>query len=314
MAGLNHINYTENLFQAIDTIVAERIHQQTKDVTVIATIVDARQRARGIYKVTEDNRFIYMATSQYPYYEEGNQVYVLKAAIGENIILNGRIFNNNLSISPDTLQYIANIQQELSPAQLTNIINDLTQIKEITQSIQTSDLAVIQEKLNRINIEKLDAAIASLEVLTDKVAELENEKTTQAGQISNMTDELTVLQTRTQDVVDTTSLDDIFTAKLAAVSDEISSMSTSINSRLDNVDTSIVNLNETTSSIPELTTNVSALQTSFDTLSTDTQQNFDTINSNITELQIQYNGLTRQVETLDSQVSAILEDNNNDTE
>lgn len=96
MAELNHINYTENLFQAIDTIVAERIHQQTKDVTVVATIVDARQRARGIYKVTEDNRFIYMATSQYPYYEEGNQVYVLKAAIGENIILNGRIFNNKL--------------------------------------------------------------------------------------------------------------------------------------------------------------------------------------------------------------------------
>ena len=45
-------DYTENLFRSIDTIIAERVRQLPYDITEIVEIIEARNAANGMYKVS----------------------------------------------------------------------------------------------------------------------------------------------------------------------------------------------------------------------------------------------------------------------
>jgi len=46
---------TEDLFQAIDTIIAERIRHLSYDSTEIVEIIDDKNAMNGIYKVSPNN-------------------------------------------------------------------------------------------------------------------------------------------------------------------------------------------------------------------------------------------------------------------
>lgn len=69
-------DYAENLFQAVDTIVAERIKNLPYDHTVIATVLDASNAYTGTYKVTTDNNAKFTVYSDVKTYNAGDRVYV----------------------------------------------------------------------------------------------------------------------------------------------------------------------------------------------------------------------------------------------
>ena len=64
--------YTDNLFAAIDTIIAERIRRLPYDKTAIAEIVDASEASNGKYKVSQDTNYIYNVYSDNPTYQKGD--------------------------------------------------------------------------------------------------------------------------------------------------------------------------------------------------------------------------------------------------
>lgn len=69
-------DYAENLFQAVDTIVAERVKNLPYDHTVVATVLDASNAYTGTYKVTTDNNAKFTAYSDIKTYNAGDRVYV----------------------------------------------------------------------------------------------------------------------------------------------------------------------------------------------------------------------------------------------
>lgn len=69
-------DYAENLFQAVDTIVAERVKNLPYDHTVVATVLDATNAYTGTYKVTTDNNAKFTAYSDIKTYNAGDRVYV----------------------------------------------------------------------------------------------------------------------------------------------------------------------------------------------------------------------------------------------
>lgn len=69
-------DYAENLFQAVDTIVAERVKNLPYDHTVVATVLDATNAYTGAYKVTTDNNAKFTAYSDIKTYNAGDRVYV----------------------------------------------------------------------------------------------------------------------------------------------------------------------------------------------------------------------------------------------
>lgn len=208
MAELNNIDYAENLFQAIDTIVAARIKQQSKDITVLATIVDDTSRMRGSYKVTEDNNFIYSAISEYPYYSKDEQVYVLKTALGVNIILSSRVFNKKLFASPDTLTYIGNLKHSLTNEHLSEMTNELTYVKQKVENLNVDELTVLRDRLMDIDVDELTAlrdelnntdltAIqTAINTLQTNVASIQNTQQTQSTSISNLNTQMETLTTQ----------------------------------------------------------------------------------------------------------------------
>ena len=73
-------DYTENLFRSIDTIIAERVRRLPYDITEIVEVIDARNAANGIYKVSPNNQFEEIVYSDNPTYEVGDKVYLLRVA------------------------------------------------------------------------------------------------------------------------------------------------------------------------------------------------------------------------------------------
>ena len=67
---------SEQLFQAIDAIVMERIRVLPYDKTVIATIVENNQASYGKYKVTTDDNITFYAFADTSKYELKEKVYV----------------------------------------------------------------------------------------------------------------------------------------------------------------------------------------------------------------------------------------------
>lgn len=69
-------DYSEALFQSIDTIVSERIKRLPYDYTIVATITNADNAYIGAYKVTTDNNTVFTAYSEVKTYSVGDRVYI----------------------------------------------------------------------------------------------------------------------------------------------------------------------------------------------------------------------------------------------
>ena len=76
MIALNNIEITEQLFEAIDAIVQERIRTLPYDKTVIATITSISGQNYGKYQVTTDDNITFYAFSDVTTYNIGDKVYV----------------------------------------------------------------------------------------------------------------------------------------------------------------------------------------------------------------------------------------------
>lgn len=76
MIALNNIEITEQLFEAIDAIVQERLRQLPYDKTVVATIINNSSAAFGKYKVTTDDNITFDAYSEVTTYPTQTKVYV----------------------------------------------------------------------------------------------------------------------------------------------------------------------------------------------------------------------------------------------
>lgn len=67
---------SEQLFQAIDAIVMERIRVLPYDKTVIATIIENKNAPYGKYKVTTDDNITFYAFSEVTNYPLYMRIYV----------------------------------------------------------------------------------------------------------------------------------------------------------------------------------------------------------------------------------------------
>lgn len=67
---------TEKLFEAVDTIIGERITSLPYDQTIVAQIVSAEDHANGIYIVTHDYNTNFTAYADYTGFQVGDYVYV----------------------------------------------------------------------------------------------------------------------------------------------------------------------------------------------------------------------------------------------
>ena len=75
-ASEQHNDYSEALFQSIDTIVTERVKRLPYDRTIVATITNADNAYIGAYKVTTDNNTTFTAYSDIKTYNTGERVYI----------------------------------------------------------------------------------------------------------------------------------------------------------------------------------------------------------------------------------------------
>ena len=91
--------YTESLFQSIDTIIAERIKKLPYDKTAIMEIVDNQQAEFGIYKVSPNGTFIETVYSDNPTYQLGDKVYVTS-------MINNRRYIIGLYVRSDSMSRI----------------------------------------------------------------------------------------------------------------------------------------------------------------------------------------------------------------
>lgn len=67
---------SEQLFEAIDAIVKERLKNLDFDKTIIATIIDNSKHLYGCYKVTTDNNLSFIAYADVTGYNVGDRVYI----------------------------------------------------------------------------------------------------------------------------------------------------------------------------------------------------------------------------------------------
>lgn len=96
--------YTENLFQSIDTIIAERIKRLPYDQTTIMDVIDISQAEFGIYKVSPNGTFIETVYSDNPTYQIGDKVYVTS-------IINNRRYIVGLYVRSDGMSRINRIHE-----------------------------------------------------------------------------------------------------------------------------------------------------------------------------------------------------------
>ena len=76
LIALNSIEMTEQLFQAIDAIIDERMRQLPYDKTIVATVVNNANAAFGKYRVTTDDNITFDAYSEVTTYPIQTKVYV----------------------------------------------------------------------------------------------------------------------------------------------------------------------------------------------------------------------------------------------
>lgn len=76
MATQNANEISEQLFEAIDAIVEERIRLLDYDKTIVATIIENSQRQYGKYTVTTDENITFPAYADITNYDINQKVYV----------------------------------------------------------------------------------------------------------------------------------------------------------------------------------------------------------------------------------------------
>ena len=86
---MQETDYTENLFRSIDTIIAERVKHLSYDTTEIVEIIDDRNAANGIYKISPNGQFEEIIYSDTPTYKIGDKVYLLRIANSERRFIIG---------------------------------------------------------------------------------------------------------------------------------------------------------------------------------------------------------------------------------
>lgn len=86
---MQETDYTENLFRSIDTIIAERVKHLSYDTTEIVEIIDDRNAANGIYKISPNGQFEEIIYSDNPTYKIGDKVYLLRIANSERCFIIG---------------------------------------------------------------------------------------------------------------------------------------------------------------------------------------------------------------------------------
>ena len=86
---MQETDYTENLFRSIDTIIAERVKHLSYDKTEIVEIIDDRNAANGIYKISPNGQFEEIIYSDNPTYKIGDKVYLLRIANSERRFIIG---------------------------------------------------------------------------------------------------------------------------------------------------------------------------------------------------------------------------------
>ena len=86
---MQETDYTENLFRSIDTIIAERVKHLSYDTTEIVEIIDDRNAANGIYKISPNGQFEEIIYSDNPTYKIGDKVYLLRIANSERRFIIG---------------------------------------------------------------------------------------------------------------------------------------------------------------------------------------------------------------------------------
>ena len=86
---MQETDYTENLFRSIDTIIAERVKHLSYDTTAIVEIIDDRNAANGIYKISPNGQFEEIIYSDNPTYKIGDKVYLLRIANSERRFIIG---------------------------------------------------------------------------------------------------------------------------------------------------------------------------------------------------------------------------------
>ena len=86
---MQETDYTENLFRSIDTIIAERVKHLSYDTTEIVEIIDDRNAANGIYKISPNGQFEETIYSDNPTYKIGDKVYLLRIANSERRFIIG---------------------------------------------------------------------------------------------------------------------------------------------------------------------------------------------------------------------------------
>lgn len=90
-----NIDYTENLFQSIDTIIAERIRHLPYDISQIVEIIDNKNASNGIYTVSADKQYNEQVYSDNPTYQIGDKVYLLKMAGADKRFIIGLYLRND---------------------------------------------------------------------------------------------------------------------------------------------------------------------------------------------------------------------------
>ena len=97
MANYTSSDISEQLFQAIDAIVQERLRQLKIDKTIIATITNNDKRRFGCYQVSTDNNIQFNAYSEYTNYNVGEKVYIniLDGDYTKQKVITGRYVQEN---------------------------------------------------------------------------------------------------------------------------------------------------------------------------------------------------------------------------
>lgn len=130
---MQETDYTENLFRAIDTIVAERIRSLPYDITEIVEIIDDKYAESGLYTVSSNNQFKENVYSDNPDYQKGDKVYLLKVAGSERRFIIGLYQNNKTGRISNNIQKIRS-RIEIEKYLPYNYVNTLEPVKTSSSS------------------------------------------------------------------------------------------------------------------------------------------------------------------------------------
>ncbi len=98
---MDSTDISEQLFEAIDAIIKQRLSKLDFDKTITGTITDNSNKNFGKYQVTTDSNIIFTAYSEITVYEVGEKVYI---RIPENDytkqkVITGRYISDNRTTS-----------------------------------------------------------------------------------------------------------------------------------------------------------------------------------------------------------------------